>query len=441
MLNPLNGCKTIELIEVEGDLNAPELIDIEGGKLTCLMDNVWLEPTIAGSGNYAYSWTSPGGNILSPSTDSVILVDLAASYNLQVQNVGNGCITEAVYELEEDTQIPNVQLEDSYVLNCHQPILEVDLSLDERIEALWFNASGTIIGTGAELMVFDQQGDYTIELLDTSNGCRSEESVELIDHNFKSMEVEVLQPICSDPYGSIAINEVIGSVEPLIYSLNEMVSPNQQTDFEFLDSGDYLIEVEDMYGCKLSQEATVKPLPQLDLGIESSKLINEGDSYQVLVELNFDEAEILDIQWTPNIDISCTDCLEPILFPEEQRLYSVELVTTEGCVVEHQLQIFVRDDRAVFTPNIFTPNGDGNNDQFMVYATDDYISVQAFKVFDRWGGEMFSNDSAQLNQTEDGWDGRFLGKEVQAAVYTWYLELVDKNGYIERFSGDVMLYR
>ena len=77
----------------------------------------------------------------------------------------------------------------------------------------------------------------------------------------------------------------------------------------------------------------------------------------------------------------------------------------------------------------------------MVYATDDYISVQAFKVFDRWGGEMFSNDSAQLNQAEDGWDGRFLGKEVQAAVYTWYLELVDKNGYIERFSGDVMLYR
>jgi gliding motility-associated-like protein len=441
VLNPLNGCKTIELIEVEGDLNAPELIDIEGGKLTCLMDNVWLEPSIVGSGNYAYSWSSTTGNILSPLTDSVILVDLAASYNLQVQNVENGCTTEAAYELEEDTQIPNAQLEDSYVLNCHQPILELDLSLDERIEALWFNASGTIIGTGAELIVFDEQGDYTIELLDTSNGCRSESSVELIDHNFKSMEIEVLQPICSDPYGSIAINEVIGSVEPLIYSINEMVSPNQQTDFDFLDSGDYLIEVEDKYGCKLSQEATVKPLPQLDLGIESSKLINEGDSYQVLVELNFDESEILDIQWTPDLDISCTDCLEPILFPEEQRLYSVELVTTDGCVVEHQLQVFVRDDRAVFTPNIFTPNGDGNNDQFMVYATDDYISVQAFKVFDRWGGEMFSNDSAQLNQAEDGWDGTFLGKEVQAAVYTWYLELVDKNGYIERFSGDVMLYR
>ena len=108
---------------------------------------------------------------------------------------------------------------------------------------------------------------------------------------------------------------------------------------------------------------------------------------------------------------------------------------------EHELQLFVRDDRSVYAPNTFTPNGDGNNDYFMIYATDDYLEIKAFRVFDRWGELVYINDSAILNQTSDGWDGTFRNIELQSAVYIWYAELLDDKGNIELLKGDIFLHR
>ena len=440
--NPLNGCSQTAIVVIEGDQETPAVTGILGDDITCDVDKVWLEPSLTSTGPYLYSWSSADGNIISQTNEELILVDQAGIYELLIENTVNGCSATSSIQVEAFKEAPEIALEDLYILNCDLPVLEFQLNLDpNRIEVLWFDENGSVIETGGADVIFESEGLFAVSLDDTFTGCATEESFEITDHRLLSMALEIEQPICSDPYGMIEIVSVEGSIEPFDYRINGDELSSSDPLVEFLDAGNYEVEVEDPYGCLLSQEVIIKDLPILKLGIENSSLIEEGDNYQVSMQLNFDESTISSVEWSPAIDISCVDCLEPLLSPEEYRLYTVEVLTEEGCAVEHQIQIFVRDDRSIFTPNIFTPNGDGNNDHFMVYATDDYVSIETFKIYDRWGELVFSNNQAQLNNTEDGWDGTFLNRELQSAVFTWYVELLDDKGNREQFTGDIMLYR
>jgi gliding motility-associated-like protein len=63
-------------------------------------------------------------------------------------------------------------------------------------------------------------------------------------------------------------------------------------------------------------------------------------------------------------------------------------------------------------PNAFTPNGDGQNDQFVPYPFC-FIDRVDFKVFNRWGQLVFEASDPQIN-----WDGRNLaGDELPAGAY------------------------
>ena len=75
------------------------------------------------------------------------------------------------------------------------------------------------------------------------------------------------------------------------------------------------------------------------------------------------------------------------------------------------------DDRKFF-PNVFSPNGDGNNDYFGV----EFENEEKFEiwVYDRWGVELFyATDPRQL------WDGTFKDKLMPAGVYFWIVKGVD----------------
>lgn len=69
----------------------------------------------------------------------------------------------------------------------------------------------------------------------------------------------------------------------------------------------------------------------------------------------------------------------------------------------------------LYAPTAFTPNGDGNNDQFIPIIEEGY-SIQAFsfQLFDRWGNKIFESFDPQRS-----WDGLARGAPAQAGVYTW----------------------
>jgi hypothetical protein len=72
-------------------------------------------------------------------------------------------------------------------------------------------------------------------------------------------------------------------------------------------------------------KVTVGKSPELTM--QNNYQICEGDTAFVEVETYAQE-----ITWFPDIDISCTDCRDPKIFPTETRYYYIEAISSDGCV-------------------------------------------------------------------------------------------------------------
>jgi len=117
---------------------------------------------------------------------------------------------------------------------------------------------------------------------------------------------------------------------------------------------------------------------------------------------------------------------------------AVWAVDNNGCTATDTLQILPATEEC-YTPhayiaNIFSPNGDGEND--ILYVRGEGIESFEFIVYNRWGETVFSTQ----NQNQ-GWDGTYKGKPLEPGVYVYFLKAtMQNNEFIER-SGNFTLVR
>ncbi len=90
-----------------------------------------------------------------------------------------------------------------------------------------------------------------------------------------------------------------------------------------------------------------------------------------------------------------------------------------GCSVDSTITI-KQFNCPFYIPNVFSPNGDGLNDWFVINTHPDFDGVfQALKIYDRWANLILSTQS--LDNIEYKWDGKFRGEPVPTGVYMYVL--------------------
>jgi gliding motility-associated-like protein len=108
--------------------------------------------------------------------------------------------------------------------------------------------------------------------------------------------------------------------------------------------------------------------------------------------------------------------------------------SADGCPDTTWLTVTVEEATTLFLPNAFTPNGDGNNEAFMVYGNN--VKQMHLLIFDRWGLLIF--ESYDIN---NGWDGTYKGDRVQEDVYVWKLYYEDNFSGLHERIGNVSVVR
>jgi gliding motility-associated-like protein len=91
---------------------------------------------------------------------------------------------------------------------------------------------------------------------------------------------------------------------------------------------------------------------------------------------------------------------------------------------------------ALLLPNAFTPNGDGNNDNFRpLHACD--MKNYSMTIFNRYGEKIFfTKDPLQ------GWSGKNLGKQLTMGAYIWLISYTKlSTGQLIQKQGSVLLLR
>ena len=236
----------------------------------------------------------------------------------------------------------------------------------------------------------------------------------------------------------IKIDSVEGGVEPYLYQF-EGGAFTSQVAYYGLTSDTYTIVVMDAEGCEFTEVVFIDepPLVTLDL-YPVDTLIHLGDSIQLEGYVN-PSIPLSDTTWTETSWLSCTDCLDPWAAPLQNTMYELIVTDTNGCSAVANSLIRIENQQLVYIPNAFSPNNDGANDVFMIYAGTGVARVVEFRVFNRWGELMFAEENFQPNDPGFGWDGRLNGNTLNPAVFVYFVEIEFVNGRTEIFKGDVTL--
>jgi gliding motility-associated-like protein len=91
-------------------------------------------------------------------------------------------------------------------------------------------------------------------------------------------------------------------------------------------------------------------------------------------------------------------------------------------------------DPIIVIPNIFTPNGDHNNDTFFITVS--YVKSVKVQIVNRWGDKMYDYDNVQ-----GYWDGTVRGDLASDGVYFFTYVIEGLNGTVLTGHGDIQLVR
>ncbi len=119
--------------------------------------------------------------------------------------------------------------------------------------------------------------------------------------------------------------------------------------------------------------------------------------------------------WTPPTNLSSAAIANPIARVTDNTNYVVTVTSTQGCVAKDSVSVTVVEDLYVAPTNVFTPNGDGINDRFVIRNLDQY-PINNLKVFDRTGRLLYE----KANYAND-WDGSINGKILVKDTYFYIL--------------------
>ena len=118
----------------------------------------------------------------------------------------------------------------------------------------------------------------------------------------------------------------------------------------------------------------------------------------------------------------------------EAGTYQVKLTVSNSiCSFTDSLTVIVSES-ALYVPNVFTPNGDGLNDEFRVA----YKSLLTFQcwVFNRWGRQVY-----YWTDPMKGWDGNINGKKATPGPYFYVIKATGSDKKVYKLKGDINLLR
>jgi len=118
--------------------------------------------------------------------------------------------------------------------------------------------------------------------------------------------------------------------------------------------------------------------------------------------------------------------------------YTVVMIMQNGTCIDSVAKIVKVDvPSGIEVPNIFTPNGDGVNDYFILHTTN--LSEIECVIVDRWGVEMYNVTTDKGNIQ---WDGKTKGgKDAPAGTYFYSIKAKGKDGQEYSKTGYITLLR
>lgn len=438
-----NGCTDTASIAVAENRVPPPLSFGLSPLLTC--DSVTAELSVLpGTPNYSYQWSGPG-TILGGTTP-MPTVDQPGIFSVTVTDPANGCEHDSSLVVSQNTQKPVAEAVSIGKLDCENLTATVsgEGSATTGVSYFWTTTStGNIAQPDALTTTVDASGWYFILVKRLDNGCTAIDSTEVIAtaQPIENVLLTLEHPDCLDPDGYIYVDSVFGGLPPYFYSVDGDIFITYP-QFSYLTEGQHTVVVKDGNGCYWTDTVTLLGPGEILVNLGPDVTLTQGENLLLQAQLSIPMSEVDTIWWTNLPDsIECPTCLEQSVSPIETTTYRIHVIDTNGCAAMDAVTIVVSKENPFYVPTAFSPNGDGTNDRFLIYAGPEVAKVRSFRIFDRWGNLVFFEKDFQPNAPQFGWDGSLDGQAMDPAVFVWKADMEFMDGTSKVFYGDVTLMR
>jgi gliding motility-associated-like protein len=341
--------------------------------------------------------------------------------------------------------LPNANAGEDQIIFCNLGLVSLDGSGSVGGNTyLWTPPSGVSITNPADLMIdVSQEGIYSLQVTNEFGCVETDEVNVALNDDVPVGDLLISDITCFGTNdGAIFFENVTGGSPPYSYSFNGGDFSSQST-FSGLGPDSYTLIVQDANGCfsELAIDLTepAELVVNLVANLPGDPFIEFGDSVQLDVVFQSDNP-IDTIIWEPQGLVKESES-SVVITPLATTSISVTVIDINGCSDSDNITIFVEKTRPVYIPNVFSPNEDGINDILYIQAGAAVTNIKSFLVFNRWGEPVFESYDALPNLPALGWDGKFRGKYMNPAVFTYFAEIEFIDGEVILFKGAVSLMR
>ncbi len=381
-------------------LNAPQPIDLllaagaypSGSAISCFGANDGSISSLitGGVAPFTLLWTGPDGY-----TSSEALIDSLApgTYCLSITDA-NGCDGQQCITLEAPAALSATAT--AAPAPCGQPAGTVDALISGGSGSYSYDWDN---GAQSEDLTNVGAGNYTLVVTD-ANGCTATTSATVAGSPAVEAEAAVVHPLChASTEGSITLTVTSGQA-PFGYLWDNGAT---EAAISGLPEGDYSVTITDGNGCTWQETILVSAPEAL---VADTAVSMHANGFNISTWGGSDGSIALQVAGgTPPYsylwgDGATTDPRTGL----PAGMYTVTVTDANGCTLELTILLDQPDDLAM--PTGFTPNGDGQNDAFVVHGIESWPNNR-ITVFNRWGNVVYdhlnySNDWRGENQQGQG---------------------------------------
>ncbi len=386
------------------------------------------------AGNYLYLWTRDVNDTITV-RNVFIQAKKSGKYNVRMTQLSGIC----QYDLKAAVTIN--PLPEAILTNltgkkviCEGDSIPLKISESFNNNYEWFRDGVSILKNTNSRFPVLKTGIYKVEVTDKNTCKKMSDTLKLRVNPLTPVRFDTIYPACGtggnrinlQPYvqpfdavkGVFTGRGVSGSVySPLLAGFGP--SPITYT---------YTNE----FGCdtKESRIAYVDLTPKVRLGNDLT--IFRGDTVTIKSTITGSYKNDLVVSWSPTSGLNSSTIGRPLASPTATTTYILSAKSlSSDCINQDTIVIIVKTK--ILIPTGFTPNEDNINETWILEGIEDYPNAEV-KIFNRWGGEIFTTKNYQNNP----FNGKKDNSTLPMGTYYYVIKTGDD---VPTLTGFVTLVR
>ena len=391
--------------------------------------------------NFSYIWTLNRNDTVNK-IQPFIQAKKTGKYVVNMNQLFGSGAAECQYELESDVVInplPEALISNTSGLRvtCEDDSIMLSASQNSGNSYNW-QRDGTVVQSGTR----DKYGVstlgihiYRFEVTD-SKGCKKlSDTLKLKVNPLTPVRFDTIYPSCGTGGNRIDLKPYVQPYDAVkgVFAGRGVSGTVYSPLLAGFGPSPIIYTYTNQFGCdtKESRIAFVDLTPKVRLGNDIT--IFKGDTVTIKSTITGSYKNDLVVNWSPTTGLNSSTIGRPLASPSATTVYVLNAKSlSSNCTNQDTIVVIVKTKIQI--PTGFTPNEDRINETWILEGIEDYPNAEV-KIFNRWGGEIFTTK----NYPNNPFDGKKDNTVLPMGTYYYVIKTGDDvptlTGYVTLVQG------